>query len=362
MSSTRTTHDPFTFWSDQFSKSVKRSWNFSRHTLGIGKAKVGQSPRDEIWRNGKSALYRYQSDQVTQRPPVLLVMSLVSRGYILDLQPGNSFVEHLLGEGFDVFTLDWGVPDAEDANNTLEHYVDDMIPAAVGTIDQMTGGRGVSVFGYCFGGVLSLLYAARHTDDPVRNLMVMATPVDFEKMPEAMKGVGRNGIEPESILDHTGNVPASAVRASFTMLTPTADFATVLDFFEHLGDDKFLESYQAMTQWTRNHIPFPGEAFLQTADLLQDRNGFMTGEIVLGGDRVDLSAISVPFANVVAEKDHIVPQKAALPAIDLVGSADKTEILLPAGHVGLIVGNNGRTRCMPAMSKWLAEHSTPTAD
>ncbi len=352
------TADPLAFATDQFNRSMKRSWNFTRHAMGIGRAKVGQSPRDEIWRNGKAVLYRYQNDNITKGPPVLLVMSLVSRGYILDLQPGNSFVEHLLGEGFDVYTLDWGVPDEEDANNGLELYVDDMIPAAVETIDGRSGNHGVTVFGYCFGGVLALLYAARHPDDPVRNLMVMATPVDFDKMPEPMKIAGRGGVDPETLIDATGNVPAATVRSSFTMLTPTSDLATIADFFQHLGDDKFLESYQAMTQWTRNHIPFPGEAFRQTTDLLQDRNGFMTGDLMLAGENVNLRNITVPFANVVAERDHIVPQKAALPAVDLVGSSDKTEILLPAGHVGLIVGKNGRKRCMPAMSGWLADHST----
>ena len=350
--------DPFTFFTDQFNKSMKRSWNFTRHSMGIGRAKVGQTPRDEVWRHGKAVLYHYPNENVTKRPPLLLVMSLVSRGYILDLQPGNSFVEHLLCEGFDVYTLDWGVPDEEDANNGLELYVDELIPEAVATIDTRGGGHGVSVFGYCFGGVLALLYAARHTEDPVRNLMVMATPVDFDHMPEPMKAVGSDAIDPESVIDSTGNVPASIVRSAFTALTPTADLATVADFFQHLGDDKFLESYQAMTQWTRNHIPFPGAAFRQTTDLLQDRNGFISGDLILAGEKVDLRNIRVPFANVVAERDHIVPQKSALPAIDLVGSDDKTEILLPAGHVGLIVGKNGRTRCMPAMSKWLAEHST----
>ncbi len=364
--STRTTSstptDPFSFFADQFAVGMKRSWNLTKHLWGIDRAAVGQSPRDLVWASGKTKLYRYRNDSVTVGPPVLLVMSLVSQAFILDLQPGNSFVEHLVGEGFDVYLLDWGIPDEEDAGNSLETYVDHLIPRAVATIDEASGHRGVTVFGYCFGGVLALLYAARHGDDPVRNLVVMATPVDFTKMPKAMSGVGGDGIDPESLIDHTGNVPAATIRASFTMLTPTADLSTVADFFEHLDDDKFLASYQAMTQWSRNHIPFPGAAFRQTADQLGQRNGFVTGDLVLGGSEVRLSDIKVPFVNVVAERDHIVPKEAALPLTPLVGSADKTELLLPAGHVGLIVGNGGRTRCMPAMSGWMLEHSDRLVD
>ena len=57
-------------------------------------------------------------------PPLLIVFSLVSRSYILDLTPGNSFVEHLRDDGFDVFLLDWGVPDERDADNGLEDYAE----------------------------------------------------------------------------------------------------------------------------------------------------------------------------------------------------------------------------------------------
>ncbi len=39
---------------------------------------------------------------------LLIVFSLFSRSYIMDLRPGNSFVERLLAAGFDVYLLDWG--------------------------------------------------------------------------------------------------------------------------------------------------------------------------------------------------------------------------------------------------------------
>ena len=64
-------------------------------------------------------------------PPLLIVFSLISRSYILDLTPGNSFVEQLVDAGFDVYLLDWGEPDERDAGNGLEDYVDDYIPAGI---------------------------------------------------------------------------------------------------------------------------------------------------------------------------------------------------------------------------------------
>ena len=350
------TQDPMEQMTEAFNRNVKRYWNLTRHMWGIGRAKVGTTPRDEVWSSGKATLYRYRSDDVTVRPPILMVMSLVSRSFILDLQPGNSFVEHLLERGFDVYLLDWGVPETEEADNSFETYADELLPEAVRFVNEAGGEEGVTVFGYCFGGLLSLLYAAGHPDDPIRSLVVMATPVDFTEMPPAMSGVGKH-INPEHVIDATGNVPASAVRASFSMLTPTADLSTVADFWERLDDDKFLESYQAMTQWTRSHIPFPGATMRQTAHMFQERNGFVNDDLVLGGRRVHLSDITVPFLNVIAEHDHIVPPASTTGLLPLIGSQDKTDLRLPAGHVGLIVGNKGRTKCMPAMSDWMLAHS-----
>ena len=40
-------------------------------------------------------------------PPLLIVHSLVSKSYILDLLPENSMIRFLVGEGFDVYLLDW---------------------------------------------------------------------------------------------------------------------------------------------------------------------------------------------------------------------------------------------------------------
>ena len=75
---------------------------------------TGQTRKDVVWTRGKARLYRYEPEKEKKHPvPVLLVYALILRPYILDLLPGNSLVEHLLGEGFDVYLLDWGRPDGE---------------------------------------------------------------------------------------------------------------------------------------------------------------------------------------------------------------------------------------------------------
>ena len=105
-----------------------------------------------MWKRGKAELWRYRNGTVRYGPPVLIVHSLVSRSYILDLRPGNSLVEYLTAPGLDVFMLDWGVPDELDADNDLERYVDWYLPRAVAAVQRETGSDEVTLVGYCLGG------------------------------------------------------------------------------------------------------------------------------------------------------------------------------------------------------------------
>src|SRR5207245_2270357 len=77
---------------------------------GVATAKdapVGQTPKTVAWRKNKSRLYRYtRGAPATRRTPVFLALPLINRAYILDLRPGNSFVEFLLAQGHDVYLLD----------------------------------------------------------------------------------------------------------------------------------------------------------------------------------------------------------------------------------------------------------------
>src|SRR3954454_19695935 len=148
-------------------RNALRARNGIKLAAGVSKPRLGQTPKDLVWSRGHAQLWRYRSDRVSLRPPLLMVFSLVSKSYVLDLQPGNSFVEHLQSAGFDVFMLDWRTADGRQAGERLEDYADDYLPAAVEQTCNAAGTDTVNLFGYCFGGVLSLLYAAPHPDAPL---------------------------------------------------------------------------------------------------------------------------------------------------------------------------------------------------
>jgi polyhydroxyalkanoate synthase len=338
-------------------RNVLRARNGLKHLAGVGRPRLAQTPKDTVWSSEKVQLWRYRSDRRTVSPPLLFVHSLVSRSYVFDLAPGNSFVEHLRDRGFDVFLIDWGAPDELEAANTLETYCDGYLPRIVEVVQEMSGSDEVNLFGYCFGGLLSLLYAAGHPEDPLRSLAVMATPIDFTHMGPMSSMLQEGRVEPEDLIDDTGNVPPEVMLNSFRVLQPTGDLTNYANLWQHLWNDEFVASYQIMTQWSRDHIPFPGACFAQVSGLFSRQNLLATGRVPLGDRTVDLADITVPFVSIVGERDHIVPPESTEVLPGLVGSTESEELRLHAGHVGLIVGRTAHRRNIPAMVDWILAHS-----
>jgi poly[(R)-3-hydroxyalkanoate] polymerase subunit PhaC len=340
-------------------RNVLRVRNGLKHLAGVGTVELTQTPKDTVWSAEKVQLWHYPSDRVRYRTPLLFVHSLVSRSYVFDLVPGNSFVETMLATGFDVYLVDWGVPDELESGNTLDTYTDGYIPRVVREVQRLSGNADVNMFGYCFGGVLSLLAMAGNLDLPVRSLAVMATPIDSDHMGPMSSMMKEGRVQPADLLDATGNVPAEVMKNSFRVLAPTGDVVNYVNLWQNLWNDDFVAAHQAMTQWSNDHIPFPGAAFCQMGELMSRDNLLVTGKFPLGGRTIDLADITVPFLSILGEKDHIVPPDAVGPLTSLVGSTDVEELRLPAGHVGVIIGRTAQRRNIPAMADWLARHSEP---
>jgi polyhydroxyalkanoate synthase len=343
-------------------RAALRARNGLRHLSGVGHVGVGLSPREEVWSRDKVRLFRYASDRRSLRPPVLLVMSLVTKPYVFDLRPGSSLVERMVERGFDVFLLDWGIPDVVESANTLETYCDEYLPLAARAVMATAGSPDLTVFGYCLGGVLSLLFVAGHSELPVRNLAVQATPIDFRDFSPAVSLLQQGRLDIDEFIDDTGNVPPSLVFDSMRFTKPTSQLTVYADLWQHLHDDEFVKSYQALMGWARDHIPFPGAAYRQIADLFVMRNLLATGRVPLGDRTVDLADIACPVLNIVGDNDDVAPPQSTAPLPGLLVKADVTDLHLPAGHVGLIVGRQAYKTFIPAILDWMESHSSQGAD
>ena len=327
--------------------------------LTSGAPEVGQSRKDVLATRGTMRLYHYHPlvDEV-YRVPVLIVMATTNRGYILDLAPGNSFVEYLLKAGYDVFMLDWAAPVPAEKNLRIEDYVLDFIPDCLRRIRKETGENDVSIAGYCFGGVLSLLFTALAGKEGPKNLVCFTTPIDFKQMKLFQNWSSQKHFDVDRLVDTYGNVPPEMIHSSFEMLRPASRAAAQVTLWDNIWNDEFVRGYRQLDRWGNDTLPLAGEYFRQTTKELMWGNKLFTGELTIGGKRVDLDAIKQPILHAVAEHDHIVPYEAARHLIARVGSKDKTEVILKGGHVSLLAGPNAARRMWPKLDEWLGERST----
>jgi polyhydroxyalkanoate synthase len=319
---------------------------------------VGVTPKDVIYSRGTLRLYHYRpfTDEV-YRVPVVFVMSLVSKPWILDLTFGQSFVQYMLAQGFDVFMIDWGIPRPEDKRLKFEDYVDDFIPACMAEVQKATGEDEYSILGYCMGGQLALMYAGTHPEAPLKNLVTAATPVDMDGMGLFRKWTDKRYFDVDRLVDTVGNIPPEMMLRSFEMLRPLDRWTSYIRLIDNLWDPTFVYGYRIMYKWTNEQIPFPGETYRQMIHDLMWENKLMTGKMTIGGRPVNLKAVTCPVFNAMAEHDHIAPYESTKPLLSLVGSEDTEDIVLKGGHVSLVAGKNAVGRLWPRVAQWLSERS-----
>ena len=332
-------------------RQVRRVVNGLRLAAGLDRPGVGCTPRTVIWSRGRASLMHYTAGADAGRPAILLVPSLINRSHIWDLRHGESFVEHLLGAGYDVLCLDWGQPDARDARNTMSTYVDDYMMAAVAAATRRCASVPI-VIGHCFGGLMALLWAASTEQQPPA-LITLAAPTNWDEVGPLSWLTRQGRIEPEDVLDETGNVPPAAMLAAFQMIRPLGDLVSYVTLLDRLDDREATQAIWALMAWARGHIPFPGATFVEMIRKLSRENSLTTGKVAFGGHIRELSSITAPFLNVYGSRDHVAPPESVKPLTELVGSNTAEERELNAGHIGLLVGSTMRRKTIPTVVDWL---------
>lgn len=325
---------------------------------------LGVTPRRTIHAQGTLKLHHFTPmAERLYRVPVLIVTSLVNQPYILDLVPGQSMVEFLLKQGFDVYMIEWGRPRREHSSLTLEDHVLDRLPRCVARVLEVSGQRELSIIGYCVGGLLSVLYAAleprpehRALKGTLKNLVCMAAPVNSDGLVSLKAWMGP-AFDEEALIGHYGNVPADWVQNTLRALRPMGKVAGAMNLLNQADNEDVVKSNLRMGRWETDNIPFPGGVFRQMVNQFLRGNQLVKGQWHIGGRCADLAAVKVPLLHLLAQDDHITPYASSRDLVLLAGSADKQEIIVKGGHVGLVAGRGAELRMWPALDAWLAPRS-----
>jgi polyhydroxyalkanoate synthase len=342
----------------ELERNFKRTEAAFKLALKPGSPQVGRTPKEVVWTKNKAKLYRYHQPNQRHATPLFLVYALINRPYILDLTPGNSLVEYLVEQGYDVFLLDWGTPGEEDGHLRLDDYVMDYLPRAAKQVLKHSGASEFSLLGYCQGGTLSTMFAATHPELPIKNLILLTTPIDFADAGLYSSWLDPKHFDVDRVADVLGLVPAGMLDLGAKLLKPMQNYyGPTMALLDRLDDESFVAGWQVMDHWVADGIPFPGESYRQWIKEFYQGNKLIKGEVTLAGKKVKLENIKANLLNVYAELDHIVQPCQAMPLVDRVGSTDKQTMAVKAGHVGVVAGRAARKNFFPRLDAWLAARS-----
>jgi polyhydroxyalkanoate synthase len=327
------------------------------------KAAIAQTPKELVWALNKAKLYRYipvVPAEQRHRVPLLLVFALMNKPYILDLRPGHSFVEFMVNQGYDVFLLDWGVPGPEDKNLKFDDYTMEYMPRAIRKLKAITGTEEFSLLGWCIGAILTTIYAAVLPDDGLRNLLLLTAPLDFsdkQKLTFA-RWTDEKYFDVEKVLATFGNMPGEMIDYGAKALKPVENYiVNYLKLWDNLDNPQVVEAWHSMNTWVTDNIPLAGGAFRQLIVNLYRDDQLMKGELLIRGQRVDLSRLRANLLTVIATGDHITPPCQSEAILTKVGSGDKELFRVPGGHIGIMAGSGAHKLTWPHIDGWLGKRS-----
>ncbi len=327
------------------------------------KAPIAQTPKELVWTLNKAKLYRYTPVVPVQgrfRIPLLLVFAIMNRPSILDLRPGHSFVEFMVGHGYDVYLLDWGVPGLEDRGMKLDDYAMEYLPRAIRKMKAVSGSEVFSMLGWCIGAILTTIYAALRPEDGLRNLLLLTAPLDFSNRNHVTfaRWTDERYFDFEKILDAFGNMPGEMIDAGAKALKPVDNYVTnYCKLWDNLENPRAVEAWHAMNTWVTDNIPMAGAAYRQLIQDLYRKNALIQNKLHIKDQLVDLGKIRANLLTVIAEGDHITPPCQSEAILQKVSSMDKEVYRVPGGHIGIMAGSAAHRTTWPHIEQWLSTRS-----
>ena len=283
--------------------------------------------------------------------PLLIVPPVINKFYVMDLAPGRSMVEYLVGQGLQVFMISWRNPDARHAKWDLDTYGQAILDA-MDAAARITGSEQTVLAGACSGGIIAAMVAAHLAhigqQDRIAAATLMVTVLD-----QAHAGVASAVID-----ERTARVAEAASRARGYL-----DGRSLAEVFAWLRPNDLIWNY-----WVNNYLlgrkPPPFDILFWNADTTRMTAGLHRDFLELGaanalvtpggatmlGSPVDLSLVDRDSYIVAGITDHICPWQSCYRSTQLLGG--RLQFLLStSGHIAAMVNPPGNDKARYQMAK-----------
>ncbi|WP_156320390.1 class I poly(R)-hydroxyalkanoic acid synthase [Brevundimonas sp. AAP58] len=334
---------------------VKGMQNFAADLeRGMGKLKISQAdygkfvvgenvataPGQVVWRDELFELIQFDAATDQQRAiPLLIFPPWINKFYILDLQPENSMIRWLSSQGFTVFVCSWVNPDASMAGHDFDDYLEKGIYRATQKVMEQTGQDRLNTVGYCIGGTLmgaALAHMAVRGDKRVNSTTFFAAQHDFEEAGDLLLFTDEHWLnEIEKQMDAAGGVlPGAAMADTFNALR--ANDLIWSFFVSNYLMGKEPAAFDLLF-WNADQTRMPKALHMNYLRSMYGANKLTKGEFEIGGERVDLSKVTIPLYFQASREDHIAPMNSVYRSAKAFRNADVTLTLAGSGHIAGVV-------------------------
>ncbi|CAN0626247.1 polyhydroxyalkanoate synthase subunit PhaC [Burkholderia multivorans] len=300
------------------------------------------TPGRVVFRNEMFELLQYTPTTAqVAREPILIVPSWIMKYYILDLQPHNSLIRHLVGQGFTVFAISWRNPGAEARNVSLNDYLEHGLFTALREVQARCDAR-VHATGYCLGGTLLAIGAAAlardGNADALATITLLAALTDFSEPGELGLFIDASELAAlNALMWRQGYLDGAQMAAAFQLLN-ARDLIWSRMMSEYLLGRRLKPN--DLMAWNADTTRMPYRMHSEYLKHLFLDNDLAEGRYCVGGKPVALTDIDTPLFVVGTERDHVSPWRSVY-KLHLFTHHTLTFLLTSGGHNAGIVSEPG---------------------
>ena len=296
------------------------------------------TPGSVVLRTDVFELIQYlPSTKRVHEVPLLLVPPTINKYYILDISPGRSLVEWLLGQQQQVFTISWRNPDMAQGHFDLDTYAQAVLDAR-DAVAEITGQASVNVNAACSGGIVTACalghLAAIGEQDKFGTLTMMVCALEQAQMGTAGALASRE-LAAAAVAESArkGYVDGRALAGVFAWLRPNDLVWNYVVNNYLLGKDP--PAFDIL-YWNQDSVRLA--AGLHRDFILIALGNALTQPEALEvlGTPIDLGQVTCDTYAIAGLRDHIVPWENAYRSTQLLGGS-KRFVLSTSGHIQALV-------------------------
>ena len=285
--------------------------------------------------------YKPLTPKVFERP-FLMVPPCINKYYILDLQPANSVVRHMVSEGHTVYLVSWKNPDSTMTHITWDDYIATGVIKAIEIVQEISKQKQINLLGFCVGGTLvttALATLAARDVHPAASLTLLTALLDFDDtgildifIDEQMVQIREKTIGGQG--GHFGLLSGVELGNTFSFLRPN-------DLVWNYVVDNYLKGNSPppfdLLYWNGDSTNLPGPMYAWYLRHMYLQNELKeAGKLTICDEKIDLRSIKCPTYIYASREDHIVPWWSAYASTKLLKGQSRF-VLGASGHIAGVI-------------------------